>query len=192
MSVAVSSAGATSMSATGSPPTVRRLKSETRAPIRSSTLRRPVRVGLIPIPCRRRSEPERSVAATMYGAAEEKSPGTSRSSGLSRSAGQTEIARAASARRGRRPPRAAARCGRGSGFGSTTTVGPSRRLEPGEEDGRLHLGARDRQLVADRVEAVAGDHDRRVAVGRLDVRAHLAQRLGDALERAAWRATRPR
>jgi len=58
------------------------------------------------------------------------------------------------------------------------------RREAGEQDGRLHLCARDRQLVVDRLEQRALDHERRMTVGRLDARAHAAQRLADALHRA--------
>ena len=49
--------GRTSRSATGSPPTVRRLKTAMRAPMRSSTSSKPVRVGLIPTPWTVSSEP---------------------------------------------------------------------------------------------------------------------------------------
>ena len=42
-----------------------------------------------------------------------------------------------------------------------------------------------RQLVADAVELAALDRERRRAVGRLDRRAHLRERLGDPLHRAA-------
>ena len=71
--------GGTSRSPTGSPPMRRRLKTVTRAPIRSSTSRRPVRRGLRLTPWTVSSEPGSSVAATTNGAAEEKSPGTSTS-----------------------------------------------------------------------------------------------------------------
>ena len=58
------------------------------------------------------------------------------------------------------------------------------REEAGQEDARLHLGARHRQLPADSPELAARDSKRRVAVGRLDGRAHLTQRIGDPVERA--------
>ena len=104
----------------------------------------------------------------MYGAAEEKSPGISRSSGLSR-VGGPDGDRARRARHGH-----AGRLEQPLGVvaGRLRLARRSSRrlgLDPGEEDGRLHLGARDRQLVADRVQAVAVDHDRGVTVGRLDV-----------------------
>ena len=91
ISVATSSACVTSRSATGSPDCDRRLKIEMRAPIRSSASSRPVRVGFTPTPWRMSSEPGRSVAATMNGAAAEKSPGTSTSPRSSRSARSTEM-----------------------------------------------------------------------------------------------------
>ena len=58
------------------------------------------------------------------------------------------------------------------------------RVEPGEQDRRLHLRARDRQLVRDRLDVAALDRQRRVSVGRLDRDAHSPQRLGDPLHRA--------
>src|SRR6266545_1635386 len=77
MSVAVSSDDSTSMSPTGSRPRRRRLKTAMRAPMRVSTSRSPVRVGLMPTPWTVSCEPGSSVAATISGAAAEKSPGTS-------------------------------------------------------------------------------------------------------------------
>ena len=55
--------------------------------------------------------------------------------------------------------------------------------EPCEQDRRFQLGARDRQLVVDRLERRAGDAERQVPVGGLDLRSHQPQRLGDALHR---------
>ena len=69
------------------------------------------------------------------------------------------------------------------GFGSTTRVGPALGEEPREQHRRLHLRARDGQLVADRGEPAALDHDRSVALGRLDLGAHPTKRLGDPLLR---------
>ena len=88
MSVATSSAGRTSMSATGSPAASRRRNSPTRAPIRSSTASMPVRVGLIEMSRRVRLEPCRMVAAAMNGAADEKSPGTAISGSTSSRTGE--------------------------------------------------------------------------------------------------------
>ena len=59
------------------------------------------------------------------------------------------------------------------------------RVEPREQDSRLHLRARDRQLVRDPAQLPALDDERRVAVGRLDVRAELAQRRRDAFHRSS-------
>src|SRR6266540_1100676 len=86
ISVAVSSDDSTSMSPTGSRPRRRRLKTAMRAPMRVSTSRSPVRVGLMPTPWTVSCEPGSSVDATISGAAEEKSPGTSTRSSSSRSA----------------------------------------------------------------------------------------------------------
>ena len=69
----------------------------------------------------------------------------------------------------RRPsPRASARCDRGSDGGSTAVVLPLLGVQPGEQDARLHLRARDRELAADGPQLAALDGERRVAVGRLD------------------------
>ena len=77
------------MSATGSAPARRRLKSPTRAPIRSITVSRPVRVGLMPTPRRVSPDPCTIVAATTNGAADEKSPGTTTSSRCRLATGDT-------------------------------------------------------------------------------------------------------
>ena len=57
------------------------------------------------------------------------------------------------------------------------------REEPGEQDRRLDLRARDGQRVVDRVERVPGDRHRQVAVRRLEASAHAAERLGDPTHR---------
>ena len=62
------------------------------------------------------------------------------------------------------------------------------RVEPGEQDAGLDLGARDRQLVADALQLAAFDDERRHAVRGLDPRAHLRERLGDALHRPRARS----
>ena len=58
-------------------------------------------------------------------------------------------------------------------------------VEPGEEDRRLDLRARDRQLVGDRAQRPALDPERQVPVVGLDAGAHAAERLGDPLHRPA-------
>ena len=88
-----------------------------------------MRVGFRPTPCRRSSEPGRSVAAARKGAADEKSPGTSSESGESRSAGHTV------ATGGLRSTRAPAPASIRSvwsrlGAGSTTVVGPPAAYSP--------------------------------------------------------------
>ena len=68
------------------------------------------------------------------------------------------------------------------GTGSTTVVSPVG-VEAGEEDRRLHLRARDRELVRDPVQRPPLDAHRQVAVLRLDAGAHARERLGDPLHR---------
>ena len=92
----------------------------------------------------------------------------------------------------RRPParaarpcsRACARCGRGSAPASAPSSCRSAR-ERGQQQRRLHLRARHRQLVVDAAQLrAAADRDGRPpAVGGRDLRAHLPQRRGDALHR---------
>ena len=96
--------------------------------------------------------PGSSVAATMNGAAEEKSPGMSTATSRSRSArvDATDLGRTRAPARLR--PAASARCGRASAPArrpSSSPFAPS----AGEQDRRLHLRARDRQLVVDRLAA---------------------------------------
>ena len=74
-----SSDGRMSRSPAGSPPIRQRLKTVMFAPIRSSTVRRPVRRGFRLTPWIVSSEPASSVPATTNGAAAEKSPGISTS-----------------------------------------------------------------------------------------------------------------
>ena len=57
------------------------------------------------------------------------------------------------------------------------------REEPGEQDRRLDLRARDGQRVVDRVERAPGDRHRQVAVRRLEASAHAAEWLGDPTHR---------
>ena len=55
-----------------------------------------------------------------------------------------------------------------------------------DQQARLDLGARDRQLVLDPGQLGPADRERRQpAVAHLDVRAHRAERLGDPVDRAA-------
>ena len=87
-------------------------------------------------------------------------------------------------RRARPPPRASARCGRASGSGSIDGRLAAVGVEPGEQDRRLHLRARDRQLVArsasgGRPSIVSGACPSVVSIAA-PIR---AQRLGDALHR---------
>ena len=53
------------------------------------------------------------------------------------------------------------------------------RVEPGKEHARLHLRARDRELVLDRAQRAALDPERQMPAGRLHARAHPLQRFGD-------------
>ena len=186
ISVATSSAGCTSTSAIGSPPAVvRRLKRLMRAPMRSSTVSSPVRVGLVDMPRTNRRDSASSVAATRNGAAEEMSPGTStlpscealdrphrdgaRPLGDAR-AGGAQQALGVIARRHRLDH--GGRAGHG--------------VEAGEQDARLDLRRGDRQLVADRLQlAAAVDVQRRAAVAVAEHGAHQPQRHRDAVDRAA-------
>ena len=53
------------------------------------------------------------------------------------------------------------------------------RIEPGEQDGRLHLRARHRQSVGDRVERAPLHAEGEPSVSALDARTHLPQRIDD-------------
>ena len=165
-------------------------RTPTRAPIRSSTSSRPgaARVEVDAVDGELASR-GCSVAATMNGAAEEKSPGTSTSPSARLAPADrrsTELGRRSTLRAG--GLRASARCGRGSA--RLDDGRPARRAEPGEQDRRLHLRARHGQLVVDRVERPPVD--RRAAGGRRSSRSArpCAERLGDAPHRPRARATR--
>ena len=58
-------------------------------------------------------------------------------------------------------------------------------VQAGEEDGRLHLRARDRKRVVDRAKRRPDDAHRQVPVGRLQLRTHAAEGVGDPGHRAA-------
>ncbi len=184
----------TSMSATGSPPACRRLKREIRAPIRSSTWSRPVR---------RRVDADAVDPEPRARAAASRRRGRAPPT-RSRRAPRATAARAARPARPRRVP--AARRTRAPAAASMPLGVVARRYaarrprsgrpsayRPGEQDARLDLRARDRQLVADRPcsappAIVTGARP----VCRLDARAHLGQRRGDPLHRARGAATRRR
>src|SRR5512145_3302088 len=88
-SVAASPRPRTTISATGSPPSLRPASSRMSAPIRRSTPSRPVRNGFTPIPGTRSSDPATLAASAMKKDADEMSPGTAMVMGRSRSAGWT-------------------------------------------------------------------------------------------------------
>ena len=124
-----------------------------------------------------------SVAATMNGAAAEKSPGTVTSGRCSCPAGSIET--------DSRPPANARSCcvehelGVVAGRRGLDDGGRAVRVEPGEQDRRLHLRARHREHVLDSLQRIRPfDDDGRFAVRRLDARAHPLQRLGDAVHRS--------
>ena len=141
-----------------------------------------MRVGLSPTPWILIDDPGRSVAATTNGAADEKSPGIE-------SDRRMEPFRRPHGRLARFPPHpgprrlehalrvVAARMLLDHG-------GPaSIREQPGQEHARLHLRARDRQLVANRPDRrPAFDDEGRMPVLRLHLSAHLGERLGDPPE----------
>ncbi len=79
-----SSAPLTRRSAIGSPPASRSLYTSMAAPMLRSTWITPSRVGFIPTPSMRRSEPAAMLAPTRKKAAEEMSPGTRMSVARSR------------------------------------------------------------------------------------------------------------
>src|SRR5690348_5869116 len=58
-------------------------------------------------------------------------------------------------------------------------------LEPGEDNRRFHLRARDRRRVMNAFEIAAVDLERSAAFAALKPRAHLFQRLGDPFHRPA-------
>ena len=132
----------------------------------------------------RQLRPGSSVAATTKGAAAEKSPGNvdlAEAQLLGRADGD---AAAACASRG--TPAASSISSVWSRVGSGSTHGRAAgREQPGEQDARLHLRARHRQLVADPAQLAALDRERRLAVGALDARAHLGERVGDPVDRPA-------
>ena len=70
------------------------------------------------------------------------------------------------------------------GTGSTTVVRPCG-VEPREQNARLDLRARDRELVADAVQLAALDDQRRLPVVGLHAGAHQRERLRDAFHRPA-------
>ena len=164
---------------------VRRLKRLMRAPMRSSTVSRPVRVGFVDMPRTNRRDSASSVAATRNGAADEMSPGTSTAPSSSRSTGHTETVRG--------PLRDARAGGAQQALGVVARRhrldhgGRARgRVEPGEQDARLDLRGGDRQLVADRLQlAAAVDVQRRAAVAVAEHGAHQLERHRDAVDRAA-------
>ena len=135
----------------------------------------PVRVGFTPTPWSRSSEPgeqrRRDEERRRRG---EVARDVERRAAAGRSAGQTAGLAPPSAARGRPAPRASARCGRGVGAGSTTTVGPPVRVEA-RRGGRTTSPARSRPAArsGSGCERAALDDDRRVPVRRLDARAHL-------------------
>ncbi len=83
----------TSRSATGSPPASRGLSISILAPISRSVATRPVRSSFMPTFSMRISEPGSSSAATIGNAAEEGSPGTTRSAALSSTSPRSVIRR---------------------------------------------------------------------------------------------------
>ena len=117
--------------------------------MRSRTFIRPVRVGLTPTPVIRRREPGSSVAATRNGAVEEKSPGIVSRSGSSRSAGRTSTCPGEArtdAPAAREHPLGVVSRRDGLDHRRRTALGE----QPREQDARLHLSARNGELVAHR------------------------------------------
>ena len=116
----------------------------------------------------------------MNGAAEEKSPGTITSGRRSAPAGSTETEPGLAA--DLRPGRLEHELGVVARRRRFDDRRLALRVQSCQEDGRLHLGARDGQRVFDPLQlCTAVDDDRRQSVGRLDLRAHPLERLGDAV-----------
>ena len=152
----------TSRSPTGSPPLRCRWKSVIRAPMRSSTSSRPVRVGLSPTSWivssragqQRRGDEERRRCGEVAG---------HRDRAAAEALGRPDRHAALALRRPARRRRASMRSVWSRvGTGSTTVVRPVG-VEPGEQNARLHLGARDRELVTDAVQLAALDAERQAA-----------------------------
>ena len=118
-------------------------------------------------------------AATRNGAADEMSPGISTSSSRSRLGSLHRDARRATGHARARALEQA--LGVVSSRDRLHDGRASLRLDACEEHRRLHLSRSDGQLVVDRAKGGAVHDERRVALGRLDVRAHAPERLRDAL-----------
>ena len=176
ISVATSSACLTSMSATGSPETVRRLNDAIRAPIRSRASSRPVRAGLTPTPRRISSDPG------------EERRGDDQRRGRREVAGDIDLVELRAARRARReiaasapsPPHAR-RAQHPLGVVARRDRLDDRRpavgVEPREQDARLHLCARHGGLVLDSGERPPLDCSSAAARrSSSTLRAHLGER----------------
>ena len=123
-SMPVSTPPSTSMSATGSAPSLRLFFRRMLAPMRPRMSSTPVRVGLTPTPVRVRRLPAVMAAATMKNAAEEMSPGTVRETGFRR-AGAVSAMRPSSTDTGHPMAWSMRSVWSRVGAGSTTAVSPS-------------------------------------------------------------------
>ena len=162
----------------------RSTSTSTRAPKRRSTSSSPVRVGFSPTSSISTRDPGSAAAATSQNAADEKSPGTGERPAVQALAAGDRHRQPVDADRARRTPPAPARCGRGSAAGSATLVVPSA-CSPARSTALLTcaLGTSGRWAMACSARAV--NRQRGVAVGGLDARAHLLERLDDAAHRPA-------
>ena len=140
--------------------------------MRASTSRKRVRVGFSPTPSIARAAPVRTAAPTRN-AADETSPGTA-AANPSCSNARTDASPGANADRG--AERRQRSFGVVAGRGGLADRGRTLRGETGEQDGALHLGARDLRPMLDPAERAAADHERRVPVRRSNVGAHRPQR----------------
>ena len=154
------------------------------APIRSAIRRKPVRVQLSPTSFTTTREPPTRVAAATMKAADDGSPG------------HDDLVELELVHLRHRDPRAVAleRHARAAQQ-ALGVVAARRRLDdgrrarghhPGDQHARLHLRARDRELVLDPGELGAAHREgREAAVASVDRGAHHAERLGHAVHRPA-------
>ena len=175
----------------GSPPSVAIVSTSTRAPNRRSTSSSAVRVGLRPTCSISMRDPGMAAAATSQKAADEKSPGTESFRAVRRWPPETDTVRPR--RPSTSPPKASERpLGVIAGRRRFDDAGRSVGMEPGEEHGALHLCARDLGLVGNGLQPRAVNRERGVAVGGLDARAHVLERLDDPTHGPAGKRARRR
>ena len=180
------SARRTTRSAQGSPAIGSPGSTSTTAPIRSSTPRRPVRVGLTLTPTSRTCGSARRTAATMWNAADEKSPGTVRSGSSSDSTGPRTPTAPPSRRTGTPAAASIRSVWSRDGCGSRTQVSPSANSPASSRQLLTCALATGRSCTMPRSGRWPGHDDRgRAARHRVDVGAHRREGPGDPGHRPA-------